>query len=317
MERRGCVKFSRTIQWPTFYIKRDDRGAAALVHKRICPTNQRAGPVFPPFVAPPPYLSADPAASAPSLGGGGVASTASVERLRGCGNTVSHPCCGYELGSHGRSPRVSHPCCGYEPARHGRSPRVSHPCCGYEPARHGRSPRVSHPCCGYEPDRDGIEALLPEDAHKRAEGRLHISISSARSGHNRIVSSYGSRQELVQVILASSFIPFYAGLEPVTYDGECWFDGGLTNNLPVLERGRTITVSPFSGQHDICPCDPGAVQLFVRVSRENFRLNVRNALRVARAVLPPPRRTMEGVFHCGFQDAARFLHAEKWDRSPQ
>lgn len=31
-------------------------------------------------------------------------------------------------------------------------------------------------------------------------------------------------------------------------------DGGFTDNLPVIDK-NTITISPFSGLTDICPCD--------------------------------------------------------------
>ncbi|CAN0093574.1 unnamed protein product [Lampetra fluviatilis] len=165
--------------------------------------------------------------------------------------------------------------------------------------------------------REGIESILPSDAHERAEGRLHVSITSARTRRNRLVSHFSSRDELMQVLLASSFVPGYAGLSAVEYLGEKWYDGGFTDSLPHLPGGRTITVSPFSGKHDVCPHDPSTIELYATFAKQDIMVNVRNALRVARAVLPPPRRTMEGVFRCGFQDATRFLHAEKWDLGPQ
>ncbi|XP_078732443.1 patatin-like phospholipase domain-containing protein 4 isoform X2 [Lampetra fluviatilis] len=47
--------------------------------------------------------------------------------------------------------------------------------------------------------REGIESILPSDAHERAEGRLHVSITSARTRRNRLVSHFSSRDELMQV----------------------------------------------------------------------------------------------------------------------
>ena len=38
-------------------------------------------------------------------------------------------------------------------------------------------------------------------------------------------------------------------------------DGGYSDNLPVLD-GNTITVSPFSGNSDICPQDDTAWKVF-------------------------------------------------------
>lgn len=81
----------------------------------------------------------------------------------------------------------------------------------------------------------------------------------------------------VQAIVASSYIPAYMGLDFPTYMGEVsvyllfrnqifnysflflfqkCVDGGLTNNLPYADEMHTITVSPFSGDFDICPMDP-------------------------------------------------------------
>jgi hypothetical protein len=37
-------------------------------------------------------------------------------------------------------------------------------------------------------------------------------------------------------------------------DGELVFDGGYSDNVPVVQA-NTITVSPFSGNQDICPLD--------------------------------------------------------------
>ena len=38
-------------------------------------------------------------------------------------------------------------------------------------------------------------------------------------------------------------------------------DGGYSDNLPIL-NGQTITVSPFSGNSDICPLDDTAWKVF-------------------------------------------------------
>ncbi|XP_070258825.1 patatin-like phospholipase domain-containing protein 4 isoform X3 [Myotis yumanensis] len=68
--------------------------------------------------------------------------------------------------------------------------------------------------------RRGMESILPPNAHQLAHSRLHVSITSTRTGKNALVSSFSSREDLIQVLLASSFLPFYAGLKPVEYKGQ-------------------------------------------------------------------------------------------------
>nr|KAF6267795.1 patatin like phospholipase domain containing 4 [Myotis myotis] len=47
--------------------------------------------------------------------------------------------------------------------------------------------------------RQGLESILPPNAHQLAHGRLHVSITSTRMGRNSLVSSYSSREDLIQV----------------------------------------------------------------------------------------------------------------------
>nr|XP_045059155.2 patatin-like phospholipase domain-containing protein 4 isoform X1 [Desmodus rotundus]XP_045059156.2 patatin-like phospholipase domain-containing protein 4 isoform X1 [Desmodus rotundus]XP_045059157.2 patatin-like phospholipase domain-containing protein 4 isoform X1 [Desmodus rotundus] len=82
--------------------------------------------------------------------------------------------------------------------------------------------------------RSGIESILPPDAHELAQHRLHVSITNTRTRENLLVSSFSSREDLIQVLLASSFIPVYAGLRPVEH------------------RGQVTTASPLA----CCPCVP-------------------------------------------------------------
>ncbi|OCT94074.1 hypothetical protein XELAEV_18011739mg [Xenopus laevis] len=127
--------------------------------------------------------------------------------------------------------------------------------------------------------RGGIESILPANAHEIAEHRLYVSITNAKSRKNCLVSHFASREELIKVLLASSYVPLYAGIKAIDYKGEKWFDGGFTDSLPLLPTGRTITVSPFSGRIDICPQDKTHWDLYVTfakhslLSKENARRN--------------------------------------------
>uniref|UniRef100_A0A8C3W120 Patatin like phospholipase domain containing 4 n=1 Tax=Catagonus wagneri TaxID=51154 RepID=A0A8C3W120_9CETA len=138
--------------------------------------------------------------------------------------------------------------------------------------------------------RSGMESVLPPNAHELAHGRLHVSITSARTGRNYLVSSFPSREDLIQK----------------------WVDGGLTNSLPILPGARTVTVSPFSGRLDISPQDEGQLGLYVSVANQHILLSVANLVRLNQALFPPSKRTMQSLHQRGFDDAIKFLLKESW-----
>jgi patatin-like phospholipase domain-containing protein 2 len=47
---------------------------------------------------------------------------------------------------------------------------------------------------------EGLEKVLPDDAHIRVSGKLHISLTRVYDGKNVIVSQFNSKEDLVQVI---------------------------------------------------------------------------------------------------------------------
>ncbi|XP_041637844.1 patatin-like phospholipase domain-containing protein 4 isoform X2 [Cheilinus undulatus] len=160
--------------------------------------------------------------------------------------------------------------------------------------------------------REGIEEILPADAHSLASDRLHVSITHSKSGKNHVVSTFTSREELVEALLASSFVPVYAGLKPVDFRGQKWIDGGFTDSLPILPVGRTITVSPFAGQQDVCPVHRGRYNTQLRLANMNIMLSVENIKRLNQALFPPSSSSMTSYYEEGFNDAVRFLKREKW-----
>lgn len=159
---------------------------------------------------------------------------------------------------------------------------------------------------------EGIDSILPSDAHSRATDRLFISLTHSKTGRNLLVSKYSSREELLQALLASSFVPFYAGLKPVEFRGETWVDGGFTDSLPVLPFGRTVTVSPFSGPQDVCPIHRGRSRRHLHLANMKVMFSLENIKRLNRALFPPTHNQMKRFHKEGFDDALRFLHREKW-----
>ncbi|KAM8977645.1 patatin-like phospholipase domain-containing protein 4 [Pelodytes ibericus] len=160
--------------------------------------------------------------------------------------------------------------------------------------------------------REGIESILPSKAHEIAENRLYISITNTKSRTNLMVSNFVSREELIKVLLASSFVPVYAGIKAIEYKGEKWLDGGFTNSLPILPVGRTITVSPFCGRNNICPKDKGHMDLYLTIAKQDILLSVANFERLNQALFPPSQEKMESIYQDGFENAVEFLQTENW-----
>ncbi|KAH0624677.1 hypothetical protein JD844_032374 [Phrynosoma platyrhinos] len=138
--------------------------------------------------------------------------------------------------------------------------------------------------------RDCIDSILPPNAHEIAENRLFVSVTSAKNGKNHLLSNFASRDDLVKK----------------------WIDGGLTNGLPILPVGRTVTVSPFSGRLDICPQDKGRMDVYAKVAKQDLMLSTANFVRLHQALFPPGQEKMESLYQEGYDDAVHFLLKENW-----
>lgn len=73
-----------------------------------------------------------------------------------------------------------------------------------------------------------------------------------------------------------------------------YVDGGISDNLPLYELKNTITVSPFSGESDICPQDSSTNIHELRVTNTSIQFNLRNLYRLSKALFPP-----EPMVSCG------------------
>jgi hypothetical protein len=128
---------------------------------------------------------------------------------------------------------------------------------------------------------------------------------------NVIVSKFESREHLINTILASSFIPLLSGWVPPRLDGQLVFDGGYTDNVPVV-HANTITVSPFSGNQDICPLEDSEMAELLNLSlptgpTTSITISKENLIRFRMAVLPPSPEELLQVCRQGFKDAYRYL----------
>lgn len=148
---------------------------------------------------------------------------------------------------------------------------------------------------------------LPANSHEHASGRLGISLTRVSDGENVIISHYDSMDELIQANVCSTFIPVYCGLIPPSLKGVRYVDGGISDNLPLYELRNTITVSPFSGESDICPQDSSTNIHELRVTNTSIQFNLRNLYRLSKALFPPEPMVLREMCKQGYRDGLRFL----------
>ncbi|XP_004642507.1 patatin-like phospholipase domain-containing protein 3 [Octodon degus] len=155
--------------------------------------------------------------------------------------------------------------------------------------------------------REGLQEILPDNVHQLISGKICISLTRVSDGENVLVSDFKSKEEVVDALLCSCFIPFLCGLIPPTFRGVRYMDGGASNNLPVLDSQTTITVSPYYGECDICPKIKSTNFLHVTITNLSLRLCLGNLYLLSRAFFPPDVKVMGEICLRGYLDALRFL----------
>ncbi|XP_053173940.1 omega-hydroxyceramide transacylase [Scomber japonicus] len=149
---------------------------------------------------------------------------------------------------------------------------------------------------------------LPSEAHQMASRRLAVAVTRLSDGKTSVISEFHSKEDVVQALLCSCFVPGYCGMLPPSFKGEHYMDGGFSSMQPVLPPlcSHTLTVSPFSGETDICPPDTPCMWDVV-VSGTTFKGNMANSKRVINALYPLALETLEQAYHSGYKDAINFL----------
>ncbi|XP_008292477.1 patatin-like phospholipase domain-containing protein 2 [Stegastes partitus] len=155
--------------------------------------------------------------------------------------------------------------------------------------------------------QDSLLANLPDDAHVRASGKLCVSLTRVPDGKNLIVSEFSSREELIEALICSCFVPLYCGVIPPTYRGVHYVDGAVSDNLPRCQLNNTATFSAYAGESDICP--RGSILNFheVRFNNVSIQVNSENVYRVTSTFFPPAPEAMAEICHNGYMDALHFL----------
>ena len=97
------------------------------------------------------------------------------------------------------------------------------------------------------------EECLPENSHILASGRCHILVLYLTSNgfSKEIISEFNSKDDLINCILASEYVPIWSDINLFKYRGKYCIDAGIIDNYPVLDT-NTVTVS-FNNSGNICP----------------------------------------------------------------
>ncbi|XP_021039464.1 1-acylglycerol-3-phosphate O-acyltransferase PNPLA3 isoform X1 [Mus caroli] len=165
--------------------------------------------------------------------------------------------------------------------------------------------------------RDGLQESLPDNVHQVISGKVYISLTRVSDGENVLVSEFHSKDEVVDALVCSCFIPLFSGLIPPSFRGERYVDGGVSDNVPVLDAKTTITVSPFYGEHDICPKVKSTNFFHVNITNLSLRLCTRNLQLLTRALFPSDVKVMGELCYQGYLDAFRFLEENGIYNGPQ
>ncbi|NXW90704.1 PLPL1 protein, partial [Alopecoenas beccarii] len=125
--------------------------------------------------------------------------------------------------------------------------------------------------------KDLLNQYLPPDAHERVSGKLHVILTRVRDWSSVMVSQFSSRDDLIQAVMCSCFIPLYFGFLPPAFHGVRYVDGELSMWQSNFVSRTTITISAFAGEYNICPKENPAAfftfQLFnyiLQISKRNI-----------------------------------------------
>ncbi|NWJ00079.1 PLPL1 protein, partial [Crypturellus undulatus] len=121
---------------------------------------------------------------------------------------------------------------------------------------------------------------LPTNAHQLASGRLHIVLTRVPDCKNVVISEFASKEDIIQAVICSCFIPVYFGFIPPLYHGVRYIDGEFAMEQTSFVTEATITVSPLMGEYDICPRENPTAFLFLQASSFLIQISKANMYRI-------------------------------------
>ncbi|KAJ6704507.1 hypothetical protein OIU85_030331 [Salix viminalis] len=95
--------------------------------------------------------------------------------------------------------------------------------------------------------RDVLEKFLPDDIHVRCNGRVRVAVTQILwRPRGLLVDQFDSKEDLINAVVTSSFIPGYLAPRPATmFRNRLCIDGGLTLFMPPTSAAQTVRVCAF------------------------------------------------------------------------
>ncbi|KAJ9174614.1 hypothetical protein P3X46_013242 [Hevea brasiliensis] len=95
--------------------------------------------------------------------------------------------------------------------------------------------------------RDVLEKFLPDDVHIRSNGRVRVAVTQILwRPRGLLVDQFDSKEDLINAVFTSSFIPGYLAPRPATvFRNRLCIDGGLTLFMPPTSAAQTVRVCAF------------------------------------------------------------------------
>ncbi|OIT07683.1 PREDICTED: patatin-like phospholipase domain-containing protein 2 [Nicotiana attenuata] len=95
--------------------------------------------------------------------------------------------------------------------------------------------------------REILEKFLPDDAHIRCNGRVRVAVTQILwRPRGLLVDQFDSKEDLINAVFTSSFIPGYLAPRPATlFRNKLCIDGGLTLFMPPTSAAQTVRVCAF------------------------------------------------------------------------
>ncbi|KAI3972876.1 hypothetical protein MKX01_019534 [Papaver californicum] len=89
--------------------------------------------------------------------------------------------------------------------------------------------------------RNILEIFLPDDVHIRSNGRVRVAVTQILWRPRAIlVDQFNSKEDLINAVFTSSFIPGYLAPSPATlFRNKLGIDGGLTLFMPPTSAANT------------------------------------------------------------------------------
>ncbi|KAL5984018.1 hypothetical protein ACLOJK_018120 [Asimina triloba] len=98
--------------------------------------------------------------------------------------------------------------------------------------------------------RDILEKFLPDDVHIRSNGRVRVAVTQILwKPRGLLVDHFDSKEDLINAVVTSSFIPGYLAPRPATlFRNRLCVDGGLTLFMPPTSASKTVRVCAFPAE---------------------------------------------------------------------